>query len=702
MPLSLNIYKYIRENKSDIVRNYLLRQSFKSDFEYEIEELKDKPVEDVPGRWKRKELNNFAGNHYISTSKYDSNQDVYDKLINYLKNNTYSTESLQQFFNDQVTTIELQDVNKKMTKNAEVNVIFNKILSIFNEHYSNSYNIDILLCYINNGNLSEYEDIFNRVSNFVTQGISQGKIDKIVLDIGIKSRLYDYYEFNTHISEIKDKILTRNMIFTESGDWFMTIYDNVFYYIQENSDKTLLRIDSTNSTIEYTTFIKFIQDDFSPIKNSFYDSKNLPSINISNDPVNKRKSLMNLKYLEEDNNKPFQYNADDEDKKLLLFQINDIFQFLTYHQDKKGKPPASGNYLREPFFKQVLTFPILDLPDNVPSTDRDKYSELWIKIKDSLRNIFKKIKSEYPLQNKDKKYFLFDVEGGGQKHFDYALYSFTEEESHQPQSKMFVKENLWKKLEFKSSKNSTSIETLPGYLTKNNNTLFETVNNTFAKMLQSDTRLEIITKLNEQKDYIQKAIENVLKTQDKLFIIWNGGKNKGVYLDTFTQEELQIKNLTFNILFSDIIKKIIIKVETNKKGSCHFIIGTMTKSGLNFNFTFSRQCKGFKYALMGDILDEDSSDKFFDNITQKFKIESKCFDNQKGKFLIILDSDKDSEIEQFIKDNKENIKGDIRVIVSRGSSGKIMNYYINELKMNCVKVEEEEDNDLVNMEEQEE
>lgn len=87
---------------------------------------------------------------------------------------------------------------------------------------------------------------------------------------------------------------------------------------------------------------------------------------------------------------------------------------------------------------------------------------------------------------------------------------------------------------------------MSNYLSKSPNTLFKTVNSTFAKAflynVQSNNfnKKWLIKNIN-YSEYVTKAIENILQGQkNKIYIIWNVDDKK-IYLDEFLHKELIVK-----------------------------------------------------------------------------------------------------------------------------------------------------------------
>lgn len=441
------------------------------------------------------------------------------------------------------------------------------------------------------------------------------------------------HTFKIELKEIKKKLKNRDIELIEierKGNKILwqVDYDNKRYNLISNFEKVNICEDLTPHTqSEYDFFEEFIEQIYSPIYNAIEQSNNLPSGSVSNNALIKRMSLIkidSLQHVPEDelvgkiigpNDRNIAYTVVKFKTKLntviegkensavkqslhrtgdILTDImkcmrNDRFTEEDVEKAKKyfknGKitkehyneiitgfdnneiiwnPPTIANFHREPFMKYILHF-----PNNKCSGTDD--SILLNIVKRELNNALVCIR-EKNLIDKKKEYFLIDLEGGGDMHFDYALYAFTESQLKQSESTMMTKANLWKKLEFKSNKSAKSISSLPGFITKSMPILFNTYNKTFSNQLKDNinNRKWLKTYINKS-EYFTKAIENALKGQkNKTFIIWNVEEQK-IYLDEFKDDELLVKRvnkipqITLDELEFDKNGKIKIKVELKKE-----------------------------------------------------------------------------------------------------------------------------------------
>jgi len=458
------------------------------------------------------------------------------------------------------------------------------------------------------------------------------------------------YIFDMNFKDIKKKIKDRKGELKEierKGNKVLweTEYNNGLYNIVSNFDKVHICKDLTpHKSEDYNFFIDFIEEAYSPIYNAMDQSNNLPTGSHIYKELRNRKSLIrfdSLKNVSESSrvgkligpdNRNVAYTVDKFKTKLntviegkensavkqslhrtgdILTDImkcmrNDRFteedvkkakkdfknkkiteKELKKYVNKSGKPAiiwnpsAIANYHREPFMKYILHF-----PNNKCSGTDD--SILLNIVKRELNNALVCIREKNYI-DKNKEYFLIDSEGGGDMHFDYALYAFTESQLNQSENSMMTKGNLWKKLEFKSNEGAKSISSLPGFITKSIDNLFYTYKSTFANQFEKnrDNKKWLKTYINGS-EYFTKAIENVLKGQkNKTFIIWNVEMQK-IYLDEFYPDELITKriNKVPQITFDEVefVKNGKIKINVEMKQS--ILIFTLEDGTTSFNVDF--------------------------------------------------------------------------------------------------------------------
>lgn len=382
-------------------------------------------------------------------------------------------------------------------------------------------------------------------------------------------------------------------------------YDNKRYNLISNFEKVNICEDLTPHTqSEYDFFEEFIEQIYSPIYNAMDQSNNLPSGSINNNALKNRKSLIkidSLQHVPENSRVGKIFGPDDrniaytvdkfkdklntiiegkedsaiienthlrtgdilvdimkcmrndrftekdvekakknfKNKEITKDQLNDIIK--RFNNDRNLPDiiwgQSKANFHREPFMKYVLHF-----PNNKCSGTDD--SILLNTVKRELNNALVCIREKNPI-DKNKEYFLIGLEGGGDMHFDYALYAFTESQLNQSENTMMTKDNLWKKLEFKSNdQGAKSISGLSGFITKSIDKLFNTYRSTFYKDFVKNINNKKWLKNNiNGSEYFAKAIENTLKGQkNKTFIIWNVESQK-IYLDEFKDDELIIKRI---------------------------------------------------------------------------------------------------------------------------------------------------------------
>lgn len=416
------------------------------------------------------------------------------------------------------------------------------------------------------------------------------------------------YIFDMNLKDIKKKIKKRGSELVEidrKGNKILwrTGYNNKIYNLVSNLDKVYICKDLTPHTEQdYEFFTDFIEEAYSPIYNAMEQSNNLPSGSSVYKELRRRKSLIRIdslknipensrvgKLIGPDNRnvaytlprikeklktiieeptvkneknaivKNNHYRTGDILTDIMKCMKNDRFtkqdlekakknykngkitkeqltEFINGFNDNKiiwGQ--STANYHREPFIKYVLHFPT--------SCDSSDDSKLLHTIKRELNNVLVCI-IEKNYIDKNKEYFLIGSEGGGDMHFDYALYAFTESQLDKSENNMMIKENLWKKLEWKSNEKAKSISGLTGFITKSIDKLFYTFNKTFYKDFdQFKNNKKWLKKHINNNEYFTKAIENILKGQkNKIFLIWNVDDKK-IYLDEFKSDELIVKRI---------------------------------------------------------------------------------------------------------------------------------------------------------------
>jgi len=538
MTISLSLYKKIRDNKELIIKNY----RYRTEVGYNI-------------------------------------KNQYKKFSEKLEKNNREI---------------VPEINKEALENISLNnIILKKIIILFNKSHLRS--IDILICYTpkiqldkiddekRDKLLNNYEEIFNSIPNIEDIKNRKSSIKKDFNDLLIeiaKSNKFDCAEFDIiriPINKFIKKLKTRQMTYGKYDDkWHFIIYNEIIFYIKPSKDKKSINLCINKNFIlnnDSDWFIEFIETEYSPIFDAKNDISNLPETTYIQEPLHRRKSIAKLSKItyNEIPNKlgtytPTQYfdpkNLYKEDSifwdkkdKHIKYKIREVMQCFRNEKNTDGKhlfDPARANYRREPFIKQVINFP--PIFENKASNKGGKILkcdlELVKKIRFELTNMLALIKIKYP-PKKDKEYFLIDLAGGATKHFDYSLYSFTEDELNEQQDEFLVKKNLWKKLEFKSNAKAETISDLAMYLSKTPITLFDTVNGTFGNEFIKMTQNIILHKKWLKKhinnnEYFTQAIENILQGQkDKIYIIWNVRDQK-IYLDNFLDNELKINRDTNN------------------------------------------------------------------------------------------------------------------------------------------------------------
>lgn len=552
-----------------------------------------------------------------------NNKELIIKNFYYKREQMLLPKSYRDLTNDDITRI-----NQQSMINIQNDILYKTFVIVFNEFYEfNEFNEfsevsdDTLICYTNGEktNFTKYDEIYKKYKDYdnsINKSLREITINQNFIELLRKMAQENDSDCNSDKkvisiprSDLKAKIESRQMLygtfkyetindFNKSGIWFYVIYDDIIFYLEYvkslGKKNVYLCENSDNTTLENNNFIEFIQNPYSPVRNAMEDPKNNPGPTFSPEKLNKRNSISKIsdiyfnktelnERINESSTKQFgnyksrsYFKNEHTNPEHLKYLIKETMQCFRNDRDNKGKllfNSAKSNYRREPFLKQVLNFPTIRKNANtVTGKNKEKIVscdlDLIKKIKYELNNVLNKIKDKYPPEE-GKKFFLMDLEGGAAKHFDYSLYAFTEDELAQPQDTFLTKNNLWKKLEFKSYADKKTIAGLSNYLSKSPIQLFDTVNSTFGKEFVENANAYDETKkwlisINENSDektiedpiqikwlkknidgneYFAKAIENILQGQkDKIYIIWNV-KDKQIYLDEFPPEELAIKRI---------------------------------------------------------------------------------------------------------------------------------------------------------------
>lgn len=620
MSISLLIYKKIRENKINIINNYYYRNTLLLQ-EKIYSELNTEDITQI--------------NIDTNDNKDGRNNIIYKVIIlafNYLKDVDfqalicYTTGKIEYFEQS-------QEIFKKYNEKRKIGV--KKINEEFNEFLNYIAENDTLVC-----------DSLGR--NPIQ--ISKDKLEEKIINRNVR---YGKYKNKTMYPDDSSR-----------HNWMYIIYDDVIYNLIYQAQKMFLcKNKNVNSESEYTTFIDFIENEYSPIKNAMNDPKNLPGPSFTPESLFRRKSISNITDIGSDSqihqfgkyDQKSYFDQEHPNPKHLEFTIKETMACFRNDRNKDGKVimgAAKSNYRREPFLKQVLNFPPLCTQGKDGEIINDIDLKLVEKIKSRLNKVLQKIKAKYP-PPPSKEYFLIDLEGGAGKHFDYSLYAFTEEELNKPQDSFLVKANLWKKLEFKSNQTAKRIFDLSNYLSKSPLTLFETVNNTFGKILNEklqdiSTNKEWFRQNINNNEYFRKAIENILQGQkDKIYIIWNV-EEQNIYLDEFKEEELIIQR--------DIKGPKIILDEKllNNKNPTFRILVTTQKDKLIKNSKDFRE-KGY---------DGDNRWRRYqlNSIAKKFglsfgdKDENKDVFNRINELLVSQENDQENESNSLYKNIKDKLK----------------------------------------------
>jgi hypothetical protein len=541
-----------------------------------------------------------------------------------------------------LTSIDITEINEDSKIDKDNIIIYKILVLVFN---NSNVNVDSLICYTTGKKnlFKQFEKIYNDYNNYIS-GFPK-KYDDIVKN-NFKKLLHDMAKNDTlgcdslgqnpiQISKnnLEEKIKNRNVDYgiyknkdmypddKKRHNWLYIIYDDIIYHLIYQGKKMFLCKNANNSAAEYDTFIEFVENVYSPLRDAMDDPKNIPGPTFSPEKLIKRNSISDIadigssKQIGKYTSKSY-FDKKHPNPEHLKYTIKETMACFRNDKDANGKiilGPANANYRREPFLKQVLNFP----PKCKNGKNGESISEddlkLVKKIKSELNDILTKIKNKYP-PPPDKDYFLIDLEGGAGKHFDYSLYAFTENELNQPQDTFLVKSNLWKKLEFKSYQNKKTIAGLSNYLSKSPLTLFDTVNSTFGKEFLKHFKNKNINWIRTNvngNEYFAKAIENILQGQkNKIYIIWNVNDEK-IYLDEFPDNELKIKR-------ENGIPKIDLDEEQLKKGIIR-IRATTVNDVYTHQITYSKK-------LTGDDLEinpEEESDESEDKTNGQFRFNLK-------------------------------------------------------------------------------
>jgi hypothetical protein len=261
MTISLTLYKKIQDNKEFIIKNFYYRKEVEVEFEL-------------------------------------SNQ--YKNFVNKLETNNREI---------------VPEINKKSKLDSINNILFKKLIILFNE--INLKNLDILICYTpkiqldtmtsikRDKLLNDYEKIYDEIpevfDNFLKGNSKKIKEDfnELLIEIA-KDNVLDCKSFDTIIISIGKfikKIKGRSMSYGKyDKEWFFIIYNDIIYYITPTKDKKNIKlcINNTFTKDESEWFIEFSETSYSPIFDAMKDLKNLPEPTYLNTELSRRKSITKL------------------------------------------------------------------------------------------------------------------------------------------------------------------------------------------------------------------------------------------------------------------------------------------------------------------------------------------------------------------------------------------------------------------------
>jgi hypothetical protein len=585
-------------------------------------------------------LNNKIYNTLTSNKeKIIKNYFFREKIGELYKENSqgeYSNESDKYTYFNKINGETLNSINiysKKESRNENIN-LFEKIVSTI---YSfDKHTVDLLLIYTNiidnyKGNdiqealakfknkewlqtsFEKYESIYNNVR---LKSTYKESIEKQVFDTYINRLLEedisceDMLKINLSTGDFIDKLDNRQIVYkirkSNKNTDFVSINYGLYVYhfiINYKTNKVYLCENVEYNTEEnYDLIMDYINEPFSPTENVLNLKKNQPSGNDNLNILKRRKSLELIEAIDDikkykihsiDNikntlthivhkeSKKIKKNVIDPDE--ILKNTLDCMVNKTNEGGKQEFIPVEANYYRESFMKLIIHFPSNCMKDK----DRNDVLQT---AKNEMLNALKCIKDKND-PGQDKKYFLIDKEGGGDMHFDYSLYAFTEKQIKEQERDLLNKSNLWKKLEFKSNKTATSIRLLSEYMSKSGNQIFKTIKNTFYKELQSFINYKFKRGAKYDKDWLYKddvkytfiqILNNNLQSQEnKVYIIWNS-KEKKIFLDEFEKDDLNIVDIEYEM--KDKGFDIIAKTKSNKE---HVIKIKVKGENINLSFKFN-------------------------------------------------------------------------------------------------------------------
>lgn len=548
----------------------------------------------------------------------------------------YSNESDKYTYFNKINGETLNSINiysKKGSRNENIN-LFEKIVSTI---YSfDKHTVDLLLIYTNiidnyKGNdiqealkkfkdkewlrtsFEKYESIYNNVRPKSTY---EESIEKQVFETYVNILLEedigceDTVKINLSTDDFIKKLENRRIVYkirkyNKNNDIVSINYGLYVYHfiINYKTNKVYLCKNLEYNTEEnYNLILDYINEPYSPTENVLNLKKNQPSGNDNLNILKRRKSLEliaaiddikkykihsidniknTLTHIVHKESKKIKKNVIDPDE--ILKNTLDCMVNKTNEGGKQEFIPVEANYYRESFMKLIIHFPSNCMKDK----DRNDVLQT---AKNEMLNALKCIKDKND-PGQDKRYFLIDKEGGGDMHFDYSLYAFTEKQIKEQERNLLNKSNLWKKLEFKSNKTATSIRLLSEYMNKSGNQIFKTINETFYTELQSFINYKFKKGAKYDKNWLYKddvkntfikILNNNLQSQEnKVYIIWNS-KEKKIYIDEFEPDDLNIVEIEYEI--KDNGFDIIAKTKSNKE---HVVKIKVKGENPNLSFKFN-------------------------------------------------------------------------------------------------------------------
>ncbi|NDD83038.1 hypothetical protein EBZ38_01970, partial [bacterium] len=477
--------------------------------------------------------------------------------------------------------------NKKKRWDAVVERFINltdqQIMSIFKRtvlsvhHYAKELDvnslIEILTSYVNNNEFKKvYDTLFDYINIIKNYNVLYDELLENIINLQ-----GPYIDGKCSSDSKKVKLGDADSIFIKldgrgvkygeiRNDIWYVKYDNI-YYMQLRGDNLVLCLDTgINSEKEYNNFIKFIQEDYSPIREYIEDAANNPSELTMSKTIGEvyRKELIPIKDINGD--LTWKSKIGEVSNATILKAINNTLsseQIKTNFDDiynclvnESEHAQSNANYRREPFMKYVLHLNCTRFSDDQRLT--------FVNAKKGMLRVLNYIKQNYTSQLKSKKYFYIKQEGGGKRHYDYGLYALRETDLQKPISYLNDIQNLLVKLEFKCNQKAKMISDLPEFYKKSSRYVFETTKKTYLDLLV-DKNKRIEQAVNDA--YFRTALENTLQSQqNKIFVIWNSSE-KHVYIDKFTEKDLQIKKIEYipiaNIKSAD--ERIVLHMTSRKK-----------------------------------------------------------------------------------------------------------------------------------------